>query len=175
MSSANNIFLFLTFQTFSTEEQIVVSDYTDECPIWRGVAISSAYIKIFGADNKDGYIQIPFTTKGWITLVVIWGGSDKSSTYIINGKVSPFRANDVGFMASTTMSLDDINNDKMSKPLNGTISNIDLFESEFSIPADLQNLIINSHIIEEDKSCTKEISIDKTLMCQVRTELWQET
>ena len=69
-------------------------------------------------------------------------------------------------MASTTMSLGDINNDKISKPLNGTISNIDLFESKFSIPADLQNLIINSHIIEE--SCIE----DKTLMCQVGAELW---
>ena len=52
---------------------------------------------------------------------------------------------------STTMSLGDINNDKMSKPLNGTISNMDLFEGEFSLPTNLQNLIINNHIVEEDK------------------------
>ena len=151
LTSANNIFLFLTFQTFSTEEQIVISDYSDKFPIWRGVSISSTYIKIFGADNKDGYIQIPFTVKGWITLVVIWGGTDKSSSYIINGKVSSFRANNVGIMMSTTMSLGDINNEKLSKPLNGAISTMDLFEGEFSLPTNLQNLIINNHIVEEDK------------------------
>ena len=158
MSSSNNIFLFLTFQTFSTEEQIVISDYTEECKIWRGVAISSTFIKIFGVDNKDGYIQIPFAIakKQWVTLAVIWGGFDKSSSYIINGKITAnFRANRLAFMASNRTSLGDINNDEMSKPLNGTISNIDLFQSEFSIPADLQSLIINNHIIEEDKSCTK--------------------
>ena len=52
---------------------------------------------------------------------------------------------------SNRMSLGDINNDKMSRPLNGTISNMDLFGSEFSLPSDLQNLIINNHIVEEDK------------------------
>ena len=153
LSSGDTIFLCITFKTLSDEEQIVISDYTDECPKWRGISVSSKFLKIVGADNHNGYIQIPYTTtkNKWFTVLVIWGGFEQGhdSLYKINdGITGSFRANPPEFLLSNETSLGDINNKEMSKPLNGCISNIDLFQTEFSIPDQLQHLIINSNNIK---------------------------
>ncbi len=153
MSSGDTIFMCITFETSSTEEQVVISDYTEDCPTWRGVTVSSTFIKILGVDNEHGYLRIPFTVqkKQWVTVVVIWGGfhDDLNSSYSINGKLSArFRANRIGFMVSNRTSLGDIENEEMSKPLNGSISNIDLFQTQISIPVELQQLIMKNHIIQ---------------------------
>ena len=117
------------------------------------MAVSSTFIKILGVDNEHGYLQIPFTVKKkqWVTVVVIWGGfhDDLNSSYSINGKISArFRANRIGFMVSNRTSLGDIENEEMSKPLNGSISNVDLFQTQISIPVELQQLIMKNHIIQ---------------------------
>ena len=36
MSSGDTIFMCITFETSSTEEQVVISDYTEDCPTWHG-------------------------------------------------------------------------------------------------------------------------------------------
>ena len=123
--SSNKVFLCMTFKTSESVEQILISDYTSECRDWRGVSLSSSFLKINGVDNKAGHLEIPvdIPKNQWMTVAVICQGcfqSDKISSYLLrcgNKEMSgDFNANKMSILMSNDLTLGDIDDFGMPKP-----------------------------------------------------------
>jgi hypothetical protein len=147
-------------------EQYLLTDYQKrpENNEFRGFSIINNALRLYGVDNKDGFLSIPLKTrnddKSWYTLTVNWGsykfgGESQYSLYryqnIIHSNIS-FKANKLPLIVSAFLGIGGIlgEDNKPEKYFDGVISNVDICSAPSSallFPSKMLDVIIQKNIV----------------------------
>ena len=153
LSDVDCVFACVTFQLDNDDsEQFIFNDFVnDEDEIIRGISATRNTIIIWGVHNKSSYISIPYHNDktAWTTVFVEWLSEDynRQGCYIINNKKSgTFICNKVSSFVSARVYLGGRFDGK--KPLNGSISAFEIYQSVEKVPDNIKHLIIKDQIIK---------------------------
>ena len=151
--------IVITFKILQDREQFLISDWTQEGKLFRGIAATSTEIRIYGAvEEKKHYATIQHECKNkWTTLTCFWSNIKNTGQYIINKqeKSGNFHCQDVDplFEPLQIYIGGRLNADnKLEKGLDGYIGSVEIYSlsnaPENYFPLTIAELIINDQFID---------------------------
>ena len=171
LSLHENVLICSTFQCrkLGKSNQLILSDYHPyfSANKFRGFSVNEKLVMIHGVDTASNTFNIENFMidenqhdEKWITLLIIWQGSQSKSYYKIS-KGSINQKNPTvkeGFFTSNTLAIFESSDvtiggkhpkimDKEFHNFNGVISNIEILVSAMDIPSTLSNLIFDNQQI----------------------------
>ena len=141
MSISTNMCVFacVTFHLDGENEQSIFNDADGQVEIYRGLSATKTAMIIYGVDNANNYISIPYQASTWTTVLVEWLPDKGQGQYIINNKSGTFTCNKSPMFSSDTLYLGANNG---VKPLLGSISAFETFESLERAPTSIKDLVV---------------------------------
>ena len=156
--------IVMTFLILGKDEQFLISDWTRKENLFRGIAVTSKEIRIYGAvDQGKNYISIDYDSSrnNWTTLTCFWSNIKNTGQYIINKqeKSGTFHCRDVdplfepmevyigGRLLNTEGEFQ-----KLEKELDGYIGSIEIYSitnaPESYFPLSISELLVNDQFID---------------------------